>query len=223
MFHSLIKSKPSEDISILIKLDNHPWNYLCECGDASELTVKEIQDTKAVFISHTHIDHFVNFDAVIRHQIGIARRVVICGPQGIAAQVKAKIDSYTWNLIRKGSIIYEIREVLPSEINCYEIEPPTWELKPIKTIQGNTLFEEKGFTVSGTLLDHKIPTLAYKFKENDSVKMDLAASGFQGGKWVKELKEAFEDGFAERIIEIEGKAFKAQDLFHLLSIKKEIR
>ena len=84
MFEAEIKSKREEDISILVKLDNHPWNYLCECCNASNLTIKEIQNTNAIFISHTHIDHFVNFDTVIRHQIGIQRRVVICGPKGIA-------------------------------------------------------------------------------------------------------------------------------------------
>jgi ribonuclease Z len=65
MFHSEIKSQFNEDISILVQLDNHPCNYICECGDASNWTVKEVQNAHAVFISHTHIDHFVNFDRLI--------------------------------------------------------------------------------------------------------------------------------------------------------------
>lgn len=61
MFNAEVKSKIEEDICILVNLDNHPWNYLCECGNASDLTVKEVQNSNAIFISHTHIDHFVNF------------------------------------------------------------------------------------------------------------------------------------------------------------------
>jgi ribonuclease Z len=91
MFNAEIKSKIGEDICILVKPDNHPWNYICECGDASGLTVKETHNANAVFISHTHIDHFVAFDNVVRHQIGIQRKVIICGPKGIAQQVQSKI------------------------------------------------------------------------------------------------------------------------------------
>lgn len=220
MFRPEIKSRIGEDISLLVKLDNHPWNYLCECGDASELTVKEIQNVNAVFISHTHIDHFVNFDAVIRHQIGIQRRVVICGPKGIAKQVQARLKSYTWNLIQKGAIVYEIREVESvGTIRVFEIEPLEWELREISKLDGNTLFTEKNFEVTYTLLDHKTPSMAYKFKEKDTVKIDIQASGMRGGKWIKELKDAFENDREDQPIEVEGKAYLAKELFHLLSIQ----
>lgn len=221
MFQSEIKSKSNEDISISVQLDNHPWSYICECGDASNWTVKEVQNANAVFISHTHIDHFVNFDMVIRHQIGIQRRVVICGPKGIAAQVQAKLKSYTWNLIEKGAIVYEIREMRSeTEIKVFELEPPTWELIEKTTLKNNILFQEKNFVVTGILLDHKTPTLAYKFKEVDTVKIDLQASGFRGGKWVKILKEAFEQDNPEQPITIEEKTYLAKDLFHLLHLQK---
>ena len=217
MFEAQVKSTIGEDISVLVQLKNHSWNYLCECGDAAALSVKEVQNTKAVFISHTHIDHFVNFDSVIRHQIGTERRVVICGPAGIAKQVQAKLHAYTWNLIKKGAIIYEIREVEnPNLIRIYELEPPTWELKELGTREGNVIFEEKGFQVTCTLLDHKTPTMAYKFKEDDSVKIDLSDSNFKGGKWVQELKVAFENNAEDQVITVEDKEFKASELFHLL-------
>jgi ribonuclease Z len=220
MFQSEIKSEIGEDISILIKLDNHPWNYLCECGDARALSVKEVQNSNAVFISHTHIDHFVNFDAVIRHQIGIQRRVVICGPYGIAKQVQSKILSYTWNLISAGAIIYEIREMrAENEIVIFEIEPPVWDLKEIKTVNNNVLFTEKNFEVTGVLLNHKTPAMAYKFSENNTVKINIQSSGFKGGKWVKELKTAFENQTTDLMIEIEDKAYAAKDLFHLLHVQ----
>ncbi len=221
MFKAEVKSKIGEDICILIKLDNHSWNYLCECGDASDLTVKDVQNANAIFISHTHIDHFVNFDAVIRHQIGIQRKIVICGPRGIAQQVQSKFKSYTWNLIEEGSVFYEIREVLSeNEIQIFELEPPVWTLKEKGVIQTNIIFEEKDFIVTATILNHKIPTLAYKFKEYDSTRIDIQSSGFKGGQWVKALKEAFEGQDGNRIISIEDKTYKAAELFHLLQIQE---
>lgn len=221
MFRPEVKSKIGEDICILVSLDNHPWNYLCECGDASELTVKEVQNSNAIFISHTHIDHFANFDTVIRHQIGIQRRIIICGPKGIAEQVQSRIKSYTWNLIERGAIIYEIREVRSeNEINKFEVEPPFWELKEKEVVQTNVIFEEKNFFVTAILLNHKIPTLAYKFKENDIIKIDIQASGFKGGKWVQELKDAFEKNYKTKVISIEGKDYQASELFHLLHVQE---
>jgi ribonuclease Z len=221
MFKAEVKSKIGEDISILVQLENHSWNYLCECGNAAALTVKELQNARAVFISHTHIDHFVNFDAVIRHQIGTERRVVICGPKGIAKQVKAKIDAYTWNLIKKGAITYEIREVdEPESIRVYEIEPPRWDLREIGTREGNVIFEDNDFEVTNVLLDHKTPTMAYKFKQADSTTIDLKNSEFKGGKWVNELKQAYQQGLGDQLISVADKDFEAAALFHLLTIQK---
>ncbi len=221
MFQAEIKSSIEEDISILLKQDNHPWNYICECGNASSLTVKEIRNTNAIFISHTHIDHFVNFDTIIRYQIGIQRKVVICGPKGIANQIQSRIKSYTWNLIDRNAIIYEIREVISdSEIVIFEIRPPVWELLEIKVIKGNTIFEEKSSIVTTVLLDHKIPTLAYKFEEADAVKIDITSSTFKGGSWVRELKEAYKNNGNTRLITIDKKEYRAEKLFHLLHIQK---
>lgn len=221
MFQSEIKSKKDEDISILVKPDNHSYNYICECGDASKLTVKEIQNAQAIFISHTHIDHFINFDSMVRHQIGVQRRIVIVGPKGMAKQVQSRILGYTWNLIEQQAITYEIRELVSdNEVIHYEIQPPIWELKEIGKSQGNVLFKEKGFQVTGVLLDHKIPTVAYKFQEEDTLKITLNAEEFKGGRWVQTLKNAFANQEDVLEIEVNGKLYQAKELYHLLHIQK---
>ena len=221
MFNTVIKSEIGEDISILVKIDNHSWNYICECGDANSLNIKEIQNSNAIFISYTHIDHFINFDTILRHQIGIQRRVVICGPENISKQIQAKIKGYTWNLINKDSIIYEIREVISNEeIKVFEIEPPYWELKEKEVIKNNILFKDKSFFVTCIVLNHSTPSIAYKFTEYDSIKIDLSDSGFQEGKWVRQLKVAFEKGLKNEDVLINEKNYKAKDLFHLLHVEK---
>ncbi len=221
MFLPEVKSKIDEDISILLKKTNHPWNYICECGEASELTVKECQNTNAIFISHTHIDHFINFDTIIRHQLGLERKVTICGPEGIAQQIRSKILGYSWNLIEKGSLIYEIREIIREDlIHLYELEPPLWKLKKTGEITENTVFQTKEFRVEFCILDHKIPSIAYLFIEPDFLSINLENSGFNGGKWVAELKKAFTEKMPETSIEIQGKSHVAKALFHLLKYKK---
>ncbi|MDQ0780270.1 peptidase [Chryseobacterium sp. W4I1] len=216
MIQAEIKSLLREDISILIKIANTGKHYLCDCGEASLLTVKEIQSVSAVFISHTHIDHFSNFDGIFRHQIGGGERVVICGPKNIHHQIEARLKSYTWNLIDEKAIEYEIREIVsPEEINVYILRPPHWNLELIKT--QNFLFEDDQVKVEFAILDHKTDSIAYLFKEKDSVTFHEEASGFGKGKWISELKMAFENNDEDKEIDIEGTAYKASDLFYLLT------
>ncbi len=220
MFKTDIKSKTNEDISILVKPDNHSWSYLCECGEASGLTVKEIQNCNAIFISHTHIDHFVNFDNIIRHQIGLQRTVTICGPKNIAKQIQHRILGYSWNLIEENSIRYLIKEMTSdNEINVYELKPPLWELKSISIESSNVLIKEDKFQVTGVLLDHKLPTLSYLFQEYPQTKIQLNQD-LKGGIWVKELKQAFNSKELDKQIIVGTNIYKAKELFHLLHVQE---
>ncbi|WP_347216620.1 peptidase [Chryseobacterium sp.] len=216
MLQAEIKSLLKEDISILVKVPNSGKHYLCDCGEASLLTVKEAQTISAIFISHTHIDHFANFDGIFRHQIGSTEKVVICGPKNIHQQIEARLKSYTWNLVAENAIEYEIREIISREvINVYTIRPPYWNLEYVKT--QNVLFEDEYVNVDFAILDHKTDSIAYLFKEKDSVTFHENASDFKKGKWISELKTAFENNDLDKEIEIEGTSYKASDLFHLLT------
>jgi len=165
MFKAEIKSTPDEDICILIKVDNHPFNYIVDCGEAKSLGVKECMNTNAIFISHTHIDHFVNFDTILRHQIGVQRKIVITGPKGIIDQVQNRIKSYCWNLIDEDAIIYEVREILKGGTYISAVlRPPLWQKEDEKVVAKSTVFEEKQFVVEYEILDHKTDTIAYLFK-----------------------------------------------------------
>ncbi|RXM49718.1 MULTISPECIES: peptidase [unclassified Chryseobacterium] len=216
MLQAEIKSLLKEDISILIKVPNSGKLYLCDCGEASLLTVKEAQTLSAIFISHTHIDHFSNFDGIFRHQIGSGEKVVICGPKNIHEQIGARLKSYTWNLIDENAIEYEIHEIISKEeINVYTLRPPYWNIEFVKT--QNSLFEDENVHVDFAILDHKTDSIAYLFKEKDSVTFHENASDFKKGKWISELKKAFENNDTDKEIEIEGTLYKASDLFHLLT------
>ncbi|MCA6068651.1 peptidase [Chryseobacterium sp. RG1] len=215
MIQAEIKSLLKEDISILIKISNSGKHYLCDCGEASLLTVKEIQSVSAVFISHTHIDHFSNFDGIFRHQIGSGEKIMVCGPKNIHQQIEARLKSYTWNLVDENAIEYEIREIVSKEeINIYTIRPPHWNLELIK--KQNFLFEDEYVNVDFAILDHKTDSIAYLFKEKDSVTFNEKDSAFRKGKWISELKTAFENNDPDKDIQIEETIYKASDLFHFL-------
>lgn len=221
MFKAEIKSKINEDICILISPDNDSYNYICDCGEASNLSVKDCQNTNAVFLSHTHIDHFVNFDTILRHQIGVKRRIIICGPEGIIKQVQSRIQSYCWNLIAEDAIVYEVREIQKNSIiKRAELKPPFWNANAMEDLSTETIFKTNKFEVRFTILNHKTPSIAYLFIEYDSTKINIAGTSFKGGKWINTLKDAYRLKEHDAIIAVEDNVFKASDLFHLIHVKK---
>lgn len=223
MFSAEVKSQRDEDICILVKVKNHSYNYICECGEAKSLSVKECQNTNVIFISHTHIDHFVNFDTILRHQIGIGRKVVVCGPEGIIDQVQNRIKSYCWNLIEKGAISYEVREIRSDKsIKSVTLNPPFWEQEDEIYLNTSKIFEEELFDVEFEILDHKTHSIAYLFKEHTKTKIELS-EGFKGGKWIADLKTAFETDNSHQIINIDGVEYLAKDLFGMIKVEEGMK
>lgn len=220
MFTAEIKSERDEDICILVKVENHSHTYICDCGEARNLTVKECQNTAGIFISHTHIDHFVNFDTILRHQLGSGKHVVICGPEGIIEQVQHRIKSYCWNLVEADAIVYEVREIQAlGKIRSVTLRPPYWEQENEKFLMDSKTYEEKDFYVEYEILDHKTDSIAYHFQARDKVKIELA-DGLRPGKWVAELKQAFEKNEGEVEVKIDDTSYKAKELFHMLQLVK---
>lgn len=219
MLQAEVKSKFGEDISIAIYPDNCKWNYIVDCGEASLLTVKDCMNARAIFISHTHIDHFINFDQIMRHQVGSKERYIICGPKNIALQVQAKLKSFTWNLVENDAVVYEIREIISEDlIKVYEMKPADWELEPLE--DRTTLYDDERVIVNFIILDHKTDVIAYHFKDNDSINIDVTKIPYKPGKWINELKLAYVSNAVTKIIEVETKEHIAAELFHYLKVEK---
>ncbi|MCH2045783.1 MAG: hypothetical protein MK212_16825 [Saprospiraceae bacterium] len=223
MLHATLKNKHNEDICLMIQADNHKWNYLCDCGFASDLSVKDCRDVNAVFVSHTHIDHFIHFDFLLRHLLGCQRTVTVCGPAGLAKNVQAKLRGFTWNLLtaEDNPVTFEVRELHGgNQIVSYLLIAPNWELNVIKREQHPIIFQNKAFTVRYTLLDHGIPSVAYLFEELPKLKINMQNVPYPGGKWVKELKIAYTENKPNAKIEVHGEIIKAQTLFEYLELQQ---
>ena len=220
MIHAENKSHILEDICFYVTVDNHPHAYLFDCGMARYLAPGDCKNIQAVFITHTHIDHFSNFDTLLRHQLGVNRKITICGPRGLARQVQSRILSYTWNLIRRRSVVYEVRELQDQWMEVYQVYPPRWELKKIEEVRTpeRLCFKEAGILVHFAVLDHKIPSIAYLLEEESTV--NIGEFPFRPGPWIRELKQAHGDGAADREIAMEdGTSQRAGELFKYLYVK----
>jgi ribonuclease Z len=223
MIQGTLKSKIDEDVCLMIQFLNHGYYYLCDCGFASDISVREAKNVQGFFISHTHIDHFCNFDAIMRHQLPLGRQVIICGPENIGQNVQSKLRAYNWNLISVEDqvVSYQVREVLAkNQIRIYELKSPNWELKTKGNLHSEILYENEVFKVRYALLDHGTPVLAYLFEEHPVIKLKESCP-LPSGAWVRILKDCYLNSKPDITISIEQHGtFQASELFIYLEEKQ---
>jgi ribonuclease Z len=166
---------------------------LFDCGTLTNLSPSEILRVTDVFVTHTHIDHFVGFDHLLRIHMGRGKRVRVYGPKGIIGCVRGKLSGYTWNLVRRQRLVFEVREWDGQGLRSCEF----WCRNHFRqggmryTEESSCLFEDEIIQVRATILDHKIPSLGFTVTERDFYNVDpvrLEAMGKRPGPWLNELK-----------------------------------
>ncbi len=172
---------------------------LFDLGDIRALPPRKLLRVSHAFVSHTHMDHFMGFDWLLRICLGRPGAIELFGPPGILAQVEAKLSAYTWNLVQNypGNFTLVVGELHPdgrlerARFSCRERfrrEP----LPPVQSPDGWVVVEE-GFRVRATFLDHEIAVLGFALQEPTHVnlwKNRLLEMGLGVGPWLKGLKHA---------------------------------
>jgi ribonuclease Z len=166
---------------------------LFDLGRLDRLSVREILKLSDVFVSHTHIDHFIGFDHLLRCSLNREQELRLFGPKGFIDNVRGKLAGYMWNLIRDYPLTLVVSEVDGAKVRRAEFKAAhdfRLEGETISPFSG-TLLEEPGFCVRAAILDHKIPCLAFSLEESNrfNVKPDvLQGMKLNSGPWLDELK-----------------------------------
>jgi ribonuclease Z len=175
---------------------------LFDLGSLERLPASLLTRVGHIFVSHTHLDHFIGFDRVLRVFLGRADRVHVYGPKGFTENVAGKLRGYTWNLVenyRFSLAVHEVRDdrVLRTRMAAHEEFRPVFEEERPFT---GVLHEEEAFTVRATILDHRIPCLAFAVSEPThlNVRVDaLERLGLPPGPWLSNLKRAIRAGLPD--------------------------
>src|SRR5262245_11291022 len=83
---------------------------LFDLGQNESLGPTRLLRASDIFISHTHLDHFIGFDAVLRVALGRGKTIRLFGPPGLAENVHGKLRGYTWNLVDGYPLVLDVRE-----------------------------------------------------------------------------------------------------------------
>lgn len=154
-----------------------------------------------IFISHTHMDHFIGFDAVARVALGRGKTLRLYGPPGLIDNVQGKLRGYTWNLVDGYPLTIEVWEFHASETRqalfqatsgFQRADQPTRSLSRAPATGIFTVLEDPMFTVKAVALNHRIPSFAYSLEEQFHInvnKQRLHEAGLPVGAWLKDVKQ----------------------------------
>jgi ribonuclease Z len=170
-----------------------------DLGRLDRFPAAEILKLTQVFVSHTHIDHFIGFDRLIRLFLAREATVELFGPPGIIRNVSGKLAGYTWNLVEGYPFVLDVHEVYEDRIERMRFRAGTaFALEPAgaQPFTG-VLHENATFTVRAVHLDHRIPCLGFALVEKSHLnvrKDELERLGVPAGPWLNQLKNAIRAG-----------------------------
>lgn len=184
------------DPALLVTLRWQGRAFLIDLGRIDRTSATTLLRIERVFVSHTHMDHFMGFDQLLRVFLARDTTLRIYGPAGIADCVQGKLHGYTWNLTDDYEFAIEVTEISETSLTSWRFAARTkftretlGEPQPFRGIA----FQDKVCTVEAALLDHKVVSIAYAVTEHPhmNVREDaLAASGLRPGPWLNKLKTA---------------------------------
>jgi ribonuclease Z len=168
-----------------------------DLGDIGALAPRHVLRVTDIFVSHTHMDHFIGFDRVLRLMLGRARHLRLFGPPGFVERVAHRMLGYTWNLVANYPVelVIEAAElqadgtVLRAAFRSRDRFART-ELEAATAPDG-MLLDQEDFRVRAVHLDHSIPCLGFALQEKAHLnvwKNRLDALGLPTGPWLSELK-----------------------------------
>ena len=200
--------------------------FLCEkrgllfdLGDLSSITNGELLKISHVFISHTHIDHFIGFDHFLRVVFGRGKTIHLYGPENFIANVTGKLAGFTWNLVDRysESVTLEVTEVHESHLVKVKFKAiDRFKKNDEKEIpfEDGILVDEDKFVVRTAILEHRIPCLGFSLEEKNHVnicKDRLGKMCYQSGPWLNDLKKYVCDGKSdEYLLEVPSMAKGSQ-------------
>ena len=226
IFHHRLLNDYFEDPCLFVRILREKSAMLFDVGDIRNLGPAEIYRIADLFVTHTHIDHFVGFDTVLRAVLRKDLPLNVYGPPGIDGCIEGKLKGYSWNLIRE----------YPTVINVFSYNG--------KTVTHSVFTAEGGFRrevisrsgsdgvllknplckVRAAILDHGIPCLAYAIEEEFHINIDkdrLTKKGLQVGPWLSEFKKLIrENPEQDAALTIEGKDYRLSRLLDIASVTK---
>ncbi len=198
IFHARLVNDPLGDPGLYVEFRYEKRAFLIDLGEIHRLSPTKLLKVSDVFVSHTHMDHFIGFDRLLRVVFGQGKTIRLYGPVNFIENVRGKLAGFTWNLVDRydESVNLEVTEVhadrlLKTTFRAIDRFEPSAQLET--PFDGRTLLEEETFRVETAILEHRVPCLGFAIVEKPRTNIDkekLEALNLLPGRWVSQLKAA---------------------------------
>jgi ribonuclease Z len=195
VFHPFLPNGPLGDPAVWVDLLDEGHSVLLDLGDLHAIPNRKLLRVDRVVVSHTHMDHFIGFDRLLRLVLARERELVISGPRGFGDHVRGKIEGYSWNVIASYPVRLVVEEV-DGEIIHTTVYTGAGRMRPEpapdRPFHG-TIHAHRAYTVQAAVLDHDIPVLGVALQETEHLAVDrdrLVRLGLRPGPWLSDLKDA---------------------------------
>ncbi|MFC2970290.1 ribonuclease Z [Acidimangrovimonas pyrenivorans] len=205
-FYPALVNDRSGDPAVYVDFLRERRAILFDLGEINALPPRKILRLSDVFVSHTHVDHFIGFDRLLRLLLGRPKTLRLYGPDGFVDRVAAKLNAYTWNLVDRfaDDLIFEVTELA----GAGQGRRARFRLKARFAREGEeqiavddgVILSEPGLTVRFAELTHRTPCLAYALQETAHVNIwrnRVAELGLALGPWLRRLKQAIQAGLPD--------------------------
>jgi ribonuclease Z len=199
LLHPCLLNGRKGDPALYIETLFEKYAVLFDLGDLSNLPPRKIHRLEHVFVSHTHIDHFIGFDRLLRVLAGRQKTLNLYGPANFIEQVQHKLSAYLWNLVDRYAfdlvfVVTEIDSSLAVRKASFRLKNAfALEETAAHPVPDGVICRKRGFHVSTAVLDHGTPCLAFAIEEATHAniwKNKLLELGLPVGPWLNELKRA---------------------------------
>ncbi len=197
-FHPRLINGPFHDPGLFIPFLFQNRALLFDLGDISGITSRDLLKVDHAFVTHTHMDHFIGFDHLLRLMLGREKTLSLYGPRDFIKHVEGKLSGYNWNLANKYNypLVLEVTEVhqdfaIGCSYRCKDRFRPTGDA--LRQPFDGVLYREPAIRVSAAILDHQIPCLGLSLRERfhvNIIKEGLNRLGLEPGPWLAGFKQA---------------------------------
>lgn len=233
-FHPRLINGPFDDPGLFIPFLFENRAVIFDLGEIYSLSSRDVLKISHAFITHTHMDHFIGFDNLLRLFLGREKNFYIYGPEGFLKNVEGKLAGYTWNLVNNfnNRFILHVTEVRPESLITRQYMCENRFIPATERVEqpfNGILIKEPALSVSSLILDHSIPCLGFSLKERfhvNIIKDRVVELGLEIGPWIRKFKQAlfnhndpdseFEVRFGRKSVKI--KSFILGDLARQIAI-----
>lgn len=183
-----------DDPLLFLRIRPEGRALLFDCGQIAHLAKRVVKPIAAVFITHAHMDHIMGVPTLVRHHHSSPLPLDLYGPPAIAERVDHLLQGFDWNLCEPTWFTLRVHEIHHDKILHFRFPGPEGFARHFDGEEPRiapVIWNSRYVTVEALLLDHRIPSLAFRVTERPPFSVDrlrMEESGVLAGDWIRDMK-----------------------------------